>query len=214
MLVLDGSASAGGVDGIHASAEIVIKRSRFISELLSVPPTQEGVKESLRIQKERWANRGLSHLVHAFIVGPGANVFSCSDDGEPSGTAGRPVLEVLKGTGITNVMLTVARYFGGIKLGTGGLVKAYTESAQAVVALAKTTELVPMISFSINAPYSCYEKIKIILNASEAIITGESFETGVVITGNMREAMFSAAFEQCRDASRGQALLTQMQEKP
>ena len=65
--------------------------------------TQEGARELLRTLKEQWALLGINHLVHAFIVGPGANVMGCSDDGEPSGTAGRPVLEVLKGTGMTNV---------------------------------------------------------------------------------------------------------------
>ena len=76
----------------------------------------------------------------------------CSDDGEPSGTAGRPALEVLKGSGITNVLLTVTRWFGGIKLGTGGLVRAYTESAQLALADAPTVELVPLTRFTLSLP--------------------------------------------------------------
>ncbi len=188
-------------------AEIVIKRSRFISEMFSLPGTQEGAREFLREQKERWAQSGLTHLVHAFIVGPGANVLSCSDDGEPSGTAGRPVLEVLKGSGITNVMLTVARFFGGIKLGTGGLVKAYTESAQAVLALAETRELVPMIQFSIACPYSCHERIKLLLAAAGADVDDVQFGNGVTFTGSMKEEDYAEAAVACRDASRGQAVL-------
>ena len=186
--------------------EIVIKRSRFIADLMSVD-TQEGARELLRTLKEQWALLGINHLVHAFIVGPGANVMGCSDDGEPSGTAGRPVLEVLKGTGMTNVMLTVARYFGGIKLGTGGLVKAYTESAQSVVALAQTAELVPMTSFTITCQYPCYERIKLILAAQGATIDGEEFGTEVTIKATSKEADFNAIAEQCRDISRGQAKL-------
>ena len=184
--------------------EIVIKRSRFIADLMSVD-TQEGARELLRSLKEQWALLGINHLVHAFIVGPGANILGCSDDGEPSGTAGRPVLEVLKGTGMTNVMLTVARYFGGIKLGTGGLVKAYTESAQSVVALAQTTELVPMTSFTITCQYPCYERIKLVLAAQGATIDGEEFGTEVTLKATSKEANFSAIAEQCRDISRGQA---------
>ena len=189
-------------------AEIVIKRSRFISEMFAIPGTQEGARDFLRQRKEQWAGQGLTHLVHAFIVGPGANVLSCSDDGEPSGTAGRPVLEVLKGSGITNVMLTVARFFGGIKLGTGGLVKAYTESAQAVLALAETSELVPMVQFRITAPYSCHERIKLLLTSAGATIGDIGFGgNGVQFTGTMREEAYSAARQACLDASRGQAEL-------
>ncbi|MBR4673897.1 MAG: YigZ family protein [Victivallales bacterium] len=184
--------------------EIVIKRSRFIADLMSVD-TQEGARELLRSLKEQWALLGINHLVHAFIVGPGANIMGCSDDGEPSGTAGRPVLEVLKGTGMTNVMLTVARYFGGIKLGTGGLVKAYTESAQSVVALAKTAELVPMVSFSISCQYPYYERIKLILAAQDATIDGEDFGTEVTIKATSKKAVFDEIALQCRDISRGQA---------
>jgi uncharacterized YigZ family protein len=187
-------------------AEIVIKRSRFISEMFAIPGNQEGARDFLRQRKEQWAGLGLTHLVHAFIVGPGANVLSCSDDGEPSGTAGRPVLEVLKGSGITNVMLTVARYFGGIKLGTGGLVKAYTESAQAVLALAETSELVPMLHFRINAPYSCHERIKLLLAAAGATLADIAFGgDGVQFTGVMREEVYQNARQACLDASRGQA---------
>ena len=189
-------------------AEIVVKRSRFISEMFALQGSQEEAREFLRQRKEHWASAGITHLVHAFIVGPGANVLSCSDDGEPSGTAGRPVLEVLKGSGITNVMLTVARYFGGIKLGTGGLVKAYTESAQAVLALAETTELVPMLQFRIECPYSCHERIKLLLASAGAAIADVEFGgAGVVLKGRMREEAFAAAAAACRDASRGQAVL-------
>ena len=184
--------------------EIVIKRSRFIADLMSVE-TQEGARELLRSLKEQWALQGITHLVHAFIVGPGANVMGCSDDGEPSGTAGRPVLEVLKGTGMTNVMLTVARYFGGIKLGTGGLVKAYTESAQSVVALAKSAELVPMVTFTLSCQYPSYERIKLILAACDAAIENEEFGTEVVLRATSKEAVFDEIARQCRDITRGQA---------
>ena len=192
-------------------AEIVVKRSRFISEMFPLSGTQEGAREFLRQRKEQWSGQGIRHLVHAFIVGPGANVFSCSDDGEPSGTAGRPVLEVLKGSGITNVMLTVARYFGGIKLGTGGLVKAYTESAQAVLALAETCELVPMLHFRVNAPFSCHERIKLLLVSVGATLDDISFGAkGVQFTGTMREEQYPNARQACLDASRGQADLELM----
>ena len=184
-------------------AELVVKRSRFVADLFAVH-SQEEAREQLRLRKEEWALQGINHLVHAFICGPGANVMGCSDDGEPSGTAGRPVLEVLKGTGMTDVMLTVARFFGGIKLGTGGLVKAYTESAQGVVAVSTSCELVPMSSLKIACPYACYERVKTILAAADATIEAEDFGSDVTISLTMREALADDALAQCRDASRGQ----------
>ncbi|MBO7092300.1 MAG: YigZ family protein, partial [Victivallales bacterium] len=134
--------------------ELTVKNSRFLAEAFIVG-NAEAARERLREQKERFSDA--SHVVHAFIVGPEGNVMGCSDDGEPSGTSGRPVLEVLKGSGVTNVILTVTRWFGGTKLGTGGLVKAYTESAQGVVAQMRTHELVAMSHFEMMVPYGLYE---------------------------------------------------------
>ena len=184
-------------------AELVVKRSRFIAELFAVH-SQEEAREQLRLRKEEWSLQGIRHLVHAFICGPGANIMGCSDDGEPSGTAGRPVLEVLKGTGMTDVMLTVARFFGGIKLGTGGLVKAYTESAQAAVAASTSCEFVPTSSIRLLCPYTCYEKVKSILTASDVTISSEDFGSDVTLSFTIREAILNDVLDQCRDASRGQ----------
>ena len=191
----------------EARAELVVKRSRFIAELVGVP-SQEAARETLRQRKEAWANSGINHLVHAFITGPGANVMGCSDDGEPAGTAGRPALEVLKGSGLTNVLLTIARYFGGIKLGTGGLVKAYTDVSKAVLEVAVTRELVPMTAFSLTCSYASYERLRRILLDNEATIEGEDFGASITFRGTMRESAFSDTAEQCRDATRGEAILT------
>ena len=106
---------------------LIVKNSRFLAELFPVA-TQEGARTILAAQKSRWPD--IRHVVHAFAIGPQANILGCSDDGEPAGTAGRPALEVLKGSGVTNVLLTIARWFGGTKLGTGGLVHAYGDAAR------------------------------------------------------------------------------------
>ena len=127
----------------------------------------------------------------------------CSDDGEPSGTSGRPVLEVLKGSGVTNVILTVTRWFGGTKLGTGGLVKAYTESAQGVVAQMKTHELVAMSRFEMTVPYGLYEQVKKLLAAHGAEVQTESFGEGVAMAGHLRESEVASLAVQLRDLSRG-----------
>ena len=188
----------------EATAEVTIKRSRFIGEL-AYASTAEEARALLRAKKETWARQGINHLVHAFIVGPQGNVMGCSDDGEPAGTAGRPTLEVLKGSGITNVLLTTARFFGGIKLGTGGLVKAYTEIAQLVIANAKTSELVPKTRFTVTAPYPYYERLKLLLAEAGATLEGESFTHEVRLEAQCAEETFPSIQEAIRDLTHAQA---------
>ena len=108
-------------------AEFTVKNSRFIAEVAFVD-TPEGAKEIWRVCKAQYDNG--NHIVYAFITGPQGNIMGCSNDGEPAGTAGRPTLAVLKGSGLTNVIVTAARWFGGTKLGTGGLVRAYSDCAR------------------------------------------------------------------------------------
>ena len=140
-----------------AKAELMVKNSRFIAELFSVSDQKEA-REKLHELKEQY--KDATHVVHAFVIGKGGEVNGMSDDGEPSGTAGRPVLDVLKGSGVTNALLTVTRYFGGTLLGTGGLVHAYGDSAKAVLAVCRTEPLVEKKRFSLSAAYGSYEEIK------------------------------------------------------
>jgi uncharacterized YigZ family protein len=187
-------------------AELIVKRSRFIAELQTVA-TQEEAREALRAKKEFWAAQGIAHVVHAFVIGPQANIVGCSDDGEPPGTAGRPALEVLKGSGVTNALLTIARFFGGIKLGTGGLVKAYGDSAKAVLAGADTAELVPRVAFSVSCGYAELSRIRQILQQMEAVVEKEEFTDSITLRGTMQEARFPEAAELCRNATRGASTL-------
>ena len=131
----------------HFQIEIVIKHSRFIAEVFPVQ-TQTQARELLKEQKQKYFDS--THVVHAFVIGKNCEVLGMSDDGEPSGTAGRPVLDVLKGSGCTNIMLTVTRYFGGTLLGTGGLVKAYSDSAKAVLEITKFEPLIEKTEFKFS----------------------------------------------------------------
>ena len=187
------------------AAEIVIRNSRFIAEVFAVADA-ESARERLRAQKE--SRPDASHVVHAFVVGPNANVMGCSDDGEPPGTAGRPALEVLKGSNITNIMVTITRYFGGVKLGTGGLVKAYTEATQEVLAKAATTELTVRTEFVLQVPYSCYEPVRRLLAEAGAEVTAETFASAVDIRGRMRNSEFAECARKVADLSNGKAKLT------
>ncbi len=182
------------------SAELTVRKSRFLAEATPVA-SPEAARELWHERKNTYTNGG--HIVFAFICGARGEVMGCSDDGEPSGTAGRPVLEVLKGSGITNVLLTVARWYGGIKLGTGGLVRAYTESAQLAIADAPTAELVPLVRFTVALPYIHYENVRRRLPEFAAEITGEEFAAAVTLSGVMPEANFTAFSALIRDLTGG-----------
>lgn len=183
-------------------AELTVRRSRFLAEADPVA-SAEAARELQRERKRVYADA--SHVVFAFICGPQGGVMGCSDDGEPSGTAGRPALEVLKGSGITNVLLTVTRWFGGILLGTGGLVRAYTESAQLVLAGAPTAELVPLTRFTLALSYLQYETVRRRFAEFAAEITGEEFAAAVTLSGVIPSANFAAFSALVRDLTNGTA---------
>lgn len=111
--------------------EIVEKKSRFIATVKKVESESEAVAFIEEMKKKYWDAR---HNCSAFVIGRRAELTRCSDDGEPSGTAGRPMLEALLGEGVRNVAVVVTRYFGGTLLGTGGLVRAYTQAVKAGLA--------------------------------------------------------------------------------
>ena len=145
--------------------------------------------------------------MHAFICGLNAEVSGCSDDGEPSGTAGRPVLEVLKGRNCTNIMITVTRWFGGTLLGTGGLVKAYGDAAKAVLDICKTEEYIPKAQFNFDSPYSAYEQIKLILKQHSAENITEEFAENIHIAGLIPEANKEKLKKHIFDFSNGKITL-------
>ncbi len=125
------------------------------------------------------------HVVHAAVVGPKGDLYSFSDDKEPRNTAGRPAFEVLKGSGISNILVLIIRYFGGILLGTGGLVKAYGQSVRELLPLLETEELIEKTAFRVTVPYNLYELLKLQLVSLEAEIESEEFTTDVTITATL-----------------------------
>lgn len=133
-----------------AVAEITVKKSVFRAEVFYTDDAQEA-KETVKRQKDQY--RDARHVVHAFVIGESGAVLGCSDDGEPAGTAGQPVLAVLKGSGITNILVTVTRWFGGTLLGTGGLVKAYSTAAKEVLGKVHTEPLIQKAEFTYECSY-------------------------------------------------------------
>ena len=137
---------------IYASGvgEIEEKKSRFIAHVEPVTSEEEALKFIASMKKQYYDAR---HNCYAFVIGDNGELTRCSDDGEPSGTAGRPILEVLTGEGITNVVCVVTRYFGGTLLGTGGLVRAYQASTKEGLNNSVIIDKTPGIILSISCDY-------------------------------------------------------------
>src|SRR5690349_10933381 len=147
----------------HARVEIRVVNSRFIA---SAGPAATVEAARAFIAAVRAEMPDASHHVHAYIVGHGATTtLGMSDDGEPSGTAGRPVMAVLRGSGLGDVVLVVTRYFGGTLLGIGGLVRAYGDAAKAVLAALPREEKVERRAVVLTLPYAAYEPARRILTA-------------------------------------------------
>lgn len=153
--------------------EIVVTRSRFIATI-GPAETVEGAKTFIASIRAEMPDA--THHVFAYRVGYGGSVIEgMSDDSEPSGTAGRPALAVLRGEDVGDVALVITRYFGGAKLGKGGLVRAYTEAAQAALAALPRTARVQQRIGLVVMPYSLYEAVKRSISDQGGEITGEDF---------------------------------------
>ena len=188
----------------HFQTELVIKHSRFIAEVFPVE-NQAAARELLKEQKQKYFDS--SHVVHAFVIGKNAEVLGMSDDGEPSGTAGRPVLDVLKGSGCTNILLTVTRYFGGTLLGTGGLVKAYSDSAKAVLEIAKFEPIIEKSNFKFTLNYDMYEKVKYHFNHYHIDSLQEDFTEKITISGVIFADEFNSFKKEIEDLSNARILV-------
>lgn len=188
--------------------EETIKGSRFLSELFPCD-SQAGARELVKAQKAKYTDA--THVVHAFVIGPGAEVMGMSDDGEPSGTAGRPALDVLRSRGCTNTVLTITRWFGGTLLGTGGLVKAYGNGAKGVLAAADEAglfeELVAKKDFTFTTDYSLYKLIKNNMEAFHISGQTEDFGTEITIQGEIHKSEYQVFISKLLDISNGRILV-------
>ena len=141
----------------EAEAEQVIDKSRFIAYVKPVDSKEAADSFIADIRKK---HKGANHNVPVMVIGDKFQLQWASDDGEPSGTSGAPMLQMLVKEGVTNVVIVVTRYFGGIKLGTGGLVRAYTSSAKLGLSAAGICRVVDMSTITVNLNYSYLSKIQ------------------------------------------------------
>lgn len=168
------------IPAAETRAEIAVLNSRFIATVAPVFTVEEA-KSFIQRLKHEFADA--SHNVPAYLVGYGNTVIAhCHDDGEPSGTAGRPILAVLQGSGLGDIALVVTRYFGGTKLGTGGLVRAYNNAAKEVLTLLPRAEKVPTHTVMLAFPYHLLERVRLLAAEHNGRILDETFAADVTMT--------------------------------
>ena len=146
------------------TGEYVEKKSRFLGLALHVESEEEAAAHLERIRKQYYDAR---HNCYAWIIGEQKEKIRSSDDGEPSGTAGQPILKVLEGSGCTNIMIIVTRYFGGTLLGTGGLVRSYTKAARDALEDAVLVRMCLCDLFTVTIEYSFLDKVLYFLRQEE-----------------------------------------------
>jgi uncharacterized YigZ family protein len=173
---------------IKSSAEtcLIIKRSKFIGLACRVK-TESEAQETLELRRKQ--HYDATHNCYAYLLESGAQ--RCSDDGEPSGTAGRPILDVIKKSGVSDVLLISTRYFGGILLGAGGLTRAYSQSASETLKEAEKSELLPFSVYKCVFPYGVWARAENILRgagyAPGNIIYSDSVTAEINVSGNADE---------------------------
>lgn len=189
----------------RAVAEIEEKKSRFIASLAHV----ETEAEALAFLDEiRAANRMARHNVYAYVLREGgagaAGRVRYSDDGEPQKTAGLPTLEVIQHAELTDVIAVVTRYFGGVLLGTGGLVRAYTQATQAAIAAAQLVVVSRCVDIDVRIAYAKYDQLMRIAADCEAKVQDTTYDDAVTLRLRMLDGTQAAFLAKLTELERGQ----------
>ncbi|MFX3635109.1 MAG: YigZ family protein [Candidatus Pristimantibacillus sp.] len=188
------------------SGEIVIKKSRFIGYAKPVETEEEAIAFIDEIKR---MHRSATHNCSAYLVGERDQHQKASDDGEPSGTAGKPILEVIKHKGLKNVAVVVTRYFGGIMLGAGGLVRAYTDGAVAGIEAAGEIVKVLHREVFVNVDYTWYGKLENELHGRGTRVGGTEFTDQVIVKCLPEVSQAEAFITWMTDLTQGQATITE-----
>lgn len=177
----------------HVRAEVIEKKSRFIADLFPIGSAEEAAEMIATVKKEHYDAR---HHCYAYLIegSDGAPpIERASDDGEPQGTAGQPILSVLRGAGLTNVLCVVTRYFGGTLLGTGGLLRAYTAAAKEAVATADICEKLPAKRMTVSVSYNQIDNVLYLLKqygiSPETAEYGASAEYDIIVRSEQADAL-------------------------
>lgn len=190
----------------ESRAEITVLNSRFIA--IAAPAFSVDEARNI-IHGIRAEFPDASHHMPAYLIGHGATpIEHCNDDGEPAGTAGKPILGVVKGSGIGNIVIVVVRYFGGTKLGTGGLVKAYQQAAKAVLAKLPLAIQIKACEMACKVGYSDYQKVRRLIENFSGVVLEEVFTDQVVLHIQVPIAEQQKVEQSLRNLTHGTASIT------
>lgn len=187
-------------------AEMIERKSRFIGYCRPVKNQDEAIDF---INEIRAMHRQATHNVYAYVLRED-NIMRYSDDGEPAGTAGVPVLEVIKKEGLTDICVVVTRYFGGILLGAGGLVRAYGKSAKLGIGAAERIEKIYCKLYLIRCDYSTYGKLEYTINTEGYILKDCAFENDVCMTVGVKPEEENSFLKAVADISGGSAVVNEL----
>lgn len=189
------------IPAAETRVEIRVANSRFIATIAPAFSVEEARAFITRIKTE-FADA--THNVPAYVIGHGQSTTAhCHDDGEPSGTAGRPMLAVLQGSGLGDVVIVVTRYFGGTKLGTGGLVRAYGDAVrEALVALPRAEKVATVIVMT-EVSYPLLERARQLVDSHHGVILEETFAAEITLTARFRVEHFPDFAATLRELSHG-----------
>ena len=163
----------------EGSDEFVIHKSRFIGYGCPCAGEQDALDFLARIRAK---HRDATHNCYAYIIGQNEGVMRYNDDGEPGGTAGMPILEVMRARGVVNCAVVVTRYFGGVLLGAGGLVRAYAQGSKTALDAAGVVVMRKSSRWLIEVTYSCWQRLEYYLRSAPCLVLGTEFGTSVVCT--------------------------------
>lgn len=189
---------------IGNEAEIVEKKSRFIASVQSVKTEEEALAFIEKIKKQHWS---ATHNCFAYTTGERFEVQRCSDDGEPSGTAGKPMLDVILGEKIHNIVVVVTRYFGGTLLGTGGLVRAYSRATQEGIAASTIITKMHGRKLTIGTDYTGLGKIQYILGQRGITILNSEYTDKVSVEVLLPEEEEEQVIAEIVEGTNGRALI-------
>ena len=191
------------------SGEIEEKKSRFIATLRPVETEEEAIVFIEEMKKKYWDAR---HNCYAYVLGADAQIMRYSDDGEPGGTAGKPMLEVLLGSGVRNIAAVVTRYFGGTLLGTGGLVRAYTQAVKEGLRHCSVSSRRPGIRLTLKTDYNAVGKVLYLLEKSRLTPEDSAYETDVCLTVALPKEKRESLCKELTEATAGKIEIRELEE--
>ena len=193
-----------------STSELSVKHSKFIAFCASVSDPDEADLFVKSIKKEY---SDATHAPYAYILGERGDKSRASDDGEPSGTSGAPILDAIKGEGLTNTVVVVVRYFGGIKLGTGGLTRAYGDSALAALRVAEKDAYEKCTIYTVACDYSAAAPIQAKAFSQGGLCLDTSYVNGVSLTVGIPVGQEDAFLSAVADVTSGRAVIDKVEER-